>query len=111
HYFPSYEIVLDDLRDYRFYESDLIHRNKQATNYIWEIFSNTFFKASTIKLVHDWMKLKENITHKAFYEKSMRYKSFAENTLKELQTIGKKLPIEKEIKTLEKRIQEFNAQE
>lgn len=111
HYFPSYEIVLDDLRDYRFYESDLIHPNKQATNYIWDIFSNTFFNTSTLKLVKDWTKLKENISHKAFYEKSIEYKAFLENTLKQLQSIGKTLPVVEEIKTLEKRIQEFKTHE
>jgi hypothetical protein len=42
-YFPSYEIVMDDLRDYRYYESDLLHPNKSATDYIWEKFSAVYF--------------------------------------------------------------------
>lgn len=47
HYFPSYELLLDDLRDYRFYEEDLIHPNKIAIDYIWEMFGKCFFNEKT----------------------------------------------------------------
>jgi len=50
HYFPAYEIVLDDLRDYRFYESDLIHPNSQATDYLFNRFQSTYFSAETSKI-------------------------------------------------------------
>ena len=43
HYLPVYEIVMDDLRDYRFYKEDLVHPNSQAINYIWEKFGNAYF--------------------------------------------------------------------
>lgn len=43
HYFPAYELVMDDLRDYRFYEKDLVHPNEMAIDYIWDYFSNTYF--------------------------------------------------------------------
>jgi len=46
-YFPSYEILLDELRDYRFYADDLVHPSTMAVNYIWERFSETFFSAAT----------------------------------------------------------------
>lgn len=47
HYFPSYEYMMDDLRDYRFYEADMIHPNEQAIAYIWQRFTNTFFADET----------------------------------------------------------------
>ena len=46
-YFPSYEILMDELRDYRFYSSDWIHPNKEAVNYIWDKFADTFFDQPT----------------------------------------------------------------
>jgi hypothetical protein len=49
-YFPAYELVNDDLRDYRFYKEDLAHPNEQAIKYIWEKFSETYFDRQTIKL-------------------------------------------------------------
>jgi hypothetical protein len=51
YYFPAYEIVLDDLRDYRFYASDLIHPNAQAEAYIWEKMEEAYFDASTQALI------------------------------------------------------------
>ncbi|MDR1459477.1 MAG: GSCFA domain-containing protein [Bacteroidales bacterium] len=50
YYFPAYEIMMDDLRDYRFYDSDMIHPSQTAIHYIWEIFSDTFFQPSTAKI-------------------------------------------------------------
>lgn len=58
-YFPSYEIMMDDLRDYRFYEKDLLHPNKMAVEYIWEKFSGSFFSLDckdTIKAVEPYAK-------------------------------------------------------
>lgn len=49
-YFPSYEIMTDELRDYRFYESDLIHPNQIAVDYIWEKFEASFFSTETIQI-------------------------------------------------------------
>jgi hypothetical protein len=47
HYFPSYEIMMDDLRDYRFYADDMLHPSQKAINYIWEKFGDGFFSAHT----------------------------------------------------------------
>ena len=56
-YYPSYEILLDDLRDYRFYKSDLIHPNNQAIQYIYEHFSNSFYQKKTKEIVQLMQKL------------------------------------------------------
>jgi hypothetical protein len=50
-YFPSYEIVLDELREYRFYKVDRIHPNQEAINYIWERFGEVYFSKSTVDLI------------------------------------------------------------
>lgn len=56
-YFPSYELIMDDLRDYRYYKKDLLHPNEQAVEYIWEKFKTTYFP----KRVHEEMKQVEKI--------------------------------------------------
>jgi len=66
HYFQSYELLLDDLRDYRFYEEDLIHPNKVAIDYIWEKFAACFFNAQTKALVDDVLKISAMLQHRVF---------------------------------------------
>ncbi|MFM2394486.1 MAG: hypothetical protein RLZZ546_2468 [Bacteroidota bacterium] len=56
-YFPAYEIMMDDLRDYRFYCSDLIHPNEQGINYVWEKFLDQFFSQETIKIMEEISKI------------------------------------------------------
>ena len=63
-YFPAYEIVLDDLRDYRFYADDLIHPNSQSIDYIWEKFSDAFFNPSTVKLIREYEAKQKALNHR-----------------------------------------------
>jgi len=63
-YFPSYEFQMDDLRDYRFYESDLIHPNQMAIDYIFEKFSDLFFEVKTNQLIKKIEKLTKLENHK-----------------------------------------------
>jgi hypothetical protein len=69
-YFPSYEIMIDELRDYRFYKSDLIHPSEEAINYIWSKIQDTFFEAETIKLVKEINNLKKQISHSYLHPES-----------------------------------------
>ena len=48
-YFPAYELMMDDLRDYRFYEKDMIHPNQMAIDYIWEGFQRAYFSENTLQ--------------------------------------------------------------
>jgi hypothetical protein len=65
-YFPAYEVVNDDLRDYRFYEKDLIHPNEQAKDYIWSVFEKGFFSEKTLNLSKKYMKLQLLMNHQVF---------------------------------------------
>ena len=65
-YFPSYEILLDDLRDYRFYKDDYIHPNKLAINYIWEKFSASFISKDAIHTMQRIEKIRQGLAHKSF---------------------------------------------
>lgn len=63
-YFPAYEIVTDDLRDYRFYASDLVHPSDQAVEYIWEIFQSSFLDAKGIQTLRDGNKAYRRECHR-----------------------------------------------
>jgi GSCFA family len=80
-YFPSYEIVMDDLRDYRFYEEDMLHPNKVAINYIWSRFKEVFMDADTLSLMKEVEKVVLACSHKPFNSQSEQYKSFVKQTL------------------------------
>ncbi|MDM1551071.1 GSCFA domain-containing protein [Empedobacter falsenii] len=80
-YFPSYELVLDDLRDYRFFKKDLIHPSKQAVDYIWEKFSETYFEQSTQTIIQKINKVISAINHRPFNEESDNYQQFLVKTI------------------------------
>lgn len=65
-YFPSYELMMDDLRDYRFYESDMLHPTPQAVDYIWQKFTQTYFSHDTILLSKEFEKLHKLKQHRPF---------------------------------------------
>ncbi|MDF2456356.1 MAG: hypothetical protein K0R51_2349 [Cytophagaceae bacterium] len=105
HYFPAYEIVLDDLRDYRFYAQDLVHPNELAVAYIWDKFRQTFFDKETNSLLDQWQQARQNLRHKPFYEKTQAYKTFLEQTLRDLEQLNQKLNVSQEILELKQTIQ------
>lgn len=78
-YFPSYEIMLDDLRDYRFYEDDLLHPNPMAVNYIWEKFSQSYFNQKTMELCAKFQKLNKMKAHRPFNPEGEEYKKHLQN--------------------------------
>ncbi|MDL2323212.1 GSCFA domain-containing protein [Bacteroidales bacterium OttesenSCG-928-A17] len=75
-YFPSYELLLDDLRDYRFYAEDLLHPSTQAIAYIWEKFSDAFFSTETKGLIKEWESIQRDLNHKPFHPDSEKYIEF-----------------------------------
>ena len=92
HYFPSYEIMIDELRDYRYYKLDKIHPSDEAISYIWKRFSETYFNDETISINQKVEKLRLNIKHKTLYEESYSYKAFQENLNTQLQKFKEEYP-------------------
>jgi len=76
HYLPVYEMMMDDLRDYRFYKEDLIHPNSQAINYIFEKFGNAFFSDETKEFVTENFKINQALNHKTSDHKNPKYQEF-----------------------------------
>lgn len=76
HYFPAYEILLDDLRDYRFYEEDMTHPNEQAIDYIWSRFTSCYFEPDTIYIMDQVKKLNLSQKHRALHPESSGHREF-----------------------------------
>ncbi len=91
-YFPAYEIAMDDLRDYRFYGSDLVHPNQQMIRYIWEKFSAAYFDEMTIKLMGEIEKLTTARNHRPFNPASAQYRQFCKKQLEKAQRLEKDHP-------------------
>ena len=64
-YFPSFEIVMDELRDYRFFKTDNVHPNELAINYVWQRFSNCYFSDETIEISKEVLKIRNEEAHKS----------------------------------------------
>ncbi|WP_457618686.1 GSCFA domain-containing protein [Lutibacter sp.] len=75
-YFPSYEIILDDLRDYRFYSSDMIHPNKTAVNYIWEQFQKVWISENVNSIMKEINTIQKGLAHKPFNPTSEQHQQF-----------------------------------
>lgn len=107
HYFPAYEIVMDDLRDYRFYEEDLVHPNRQAIGYIMEKFREAWIEPTAFPVMKEVEKILMAVSHKPFNPNTTEHKKFLEKTLQQCLQLEKKYPFldfqkEKEIlKTVE----------
>tara|TARA_R110002073_G_scaffold108336_3_gene243381 strand:+ start:55047 stop:55997 length:951 start_codon:yes stop_codon:yes gene_type:complete len=91
-YFPSYEIVMDELRDYRFYAEDMIHPNETAINYIWEKFSSTWISESSVSTMNKVDSIQRRLSHKPFNSKSSAHQKFLQNLDSDIQSLRKELP-------------------
>jgi hypothetical protein len=84
HYFPSYELILDDLRDYRFYADDMLHPSPVAIDYIWEKFSTAYFDRTTEIAINTCHRIRQDLEHRPSHPESEAYKAFRANAEKRL---------------------------
>ena len=75
-YFPAYEIMNDELRDYRFYQPDMLHPSEQAVDYIYERFAETYFSEEAKEMVREWQPIKAALAHRPFNPDSEEHKAF-----------------------------------
>ena len=79
-YFPAYEIVLDELRDYRFYQPDMLHPSVQTVEYIWQQLVEAYFSPRAKQFLQEWKPIKEAFGHRPFNPESDAYHQFLEKT-------------------------------
>lgn len=92
YYFPAYEIVNDELRDYRFYKADMLHPNEQAVEYIWEQLVATCFSAEAKQFLEEWRPIKEALAHRPFNPEAAAYQDFIKKTKEKAKMLELKYP-------------------
>jgi hypothetical protein len=89
-YFPSYEVMMDELRDYRFYKEDMIHPNQIAINYIWEKFYENWLSDEALELKKEVIKIQRGLEHKPFNPNSESHQQFLSSLQEKIKTLKKK---------------------
>lgn len=87
HYFPSYEVVMDELRDYRYYAEDLTHLSPSAIHYLREIFTDTFYSPEAGKVIDRLTKVHQALTHKPLHPNTNEYKKFVSKLAEEMEQL------------------------
>lgn len=100
-YFPAFEIMMDDLRDYRFYKDDLIHPTELAEQYIWEEFIRRHFDLESTTIFQKWSAIRSALEHRPFHPASQEHQEFLRKTLVKLEELRNDLPVEDEIRTIQ----------
>lgn len=103
-YFPSYELMIDVLRDYRFYKEDLIHPNDQAVEYIWNRFVESFMDADAAKFIATWSRIRKSLAHRPFHPASPDHQQFLRTTISQLKALSQRVDITTELTELEKQV-------
>lgn len=91
-YFPSYELVIDDLRDYRFYAEDMVHPNYAATNYVWEKFINTCISAESREIMKEIAQIRSAVNHKPFNPISEEHGKFKATHIRKILLLEERYP-------------------
>lgn len=92
HYFPAYEIVIDELRDYRFYADDMAHPSPQAVEYVWQQFVEHCIDAKAKTFMDKWSKLLRALEHRPFRPNSEQHKQFIKQTQQKLHEMKESYP-------------------
>ncbi len=92
-YFPSYEILMDELRDYRFYKSDMLHPSDQAVDYVWERFVEVYAFAKAKEILKKVTSIQNRLNHKPFNPESAAHKDFIERMQEDMRLLQEEYPL------------------
>ncbi|MDQ6527636.1 GSCFA domain-containing protein [Flavobacterium sp. LHD-85] len=91
-YFPSYEIMMDELRDYRFYNEDMLHPNQTAIDYIWKLFSENYVSEESVSVMKEVDEIQKSLRHRSFNPESDQHKKFLVNLQQKMKNVEEKWP-------------------
>jgi hypothetical protein len=103
-YFPSYEIMMDDLRDYRFYEADMIHPNQVAQEYIWNKWIESYLDDQAVDFIVRWGKIRKALQHRPFNSKSAAHQRFVKKTIDQLHQLVNIVDVKDEVEQMKKQL-------
>nr|WP_299387933.1 GSCFA domain-containing protein [Allomuricauda sp.] len=95
HYFPSYEIVMDELRDYRFYGKDLVHPNELAVDYIWERFRKVWISSESYPVMEEVETVQKGLNHRAFNPETEAHQKFKTSLASKITYLKERYPFMK----------------
>ncbi|MCR4764901.1 MAG: GSCFA domain-containing protein [Bacteroidaceae bacterium] len=91
-YFPAYELLMDELRDYRFYADDLVHPSEMAVEYIWQRFTTAYFTQEAIETMESVKEIKKMMEHRPLHPESKEYARFLHQIVLKIETLSEKYP-------------------
>ncbi|RNI29400.1 hypothetical protein EFA69_07505 [Rufibacter immobilis] len=103
-YFPAYELLLDDLRDYRFFAEDLLHPSAMAEQYIWEKFTQAYADQDFTAFIQQWAEIQRDLAHKPFHPQSPAHHKFLQKLLQKLQLLAPIADVQAEIETVQRQL-------
>jgi hypothetical protein len=103
-YFPAFEMMMDDLRDYRFYKEDMLHPTSEAEDYIWEKFVERYFSTDMKEFVKKWKVVSAALRHKPFHPQTALHQQFLRDTLKKLEELERWVKVEDEKSQLKQQL-------
>ncbi|AMM50081.1 hypothetical protein TH61_01295 [Rufibacter sp. DG15C] len=103
-YFPAHELLLDDLRDYRFYSSDLLHPSTMAEEYIWDKFAAAYLAEDFTQFLQVWQQVQRDLAHRPFSPESASHQKFLHQLLTKLQSISSQVDVQKEIASVKSQL-------
>ena len=103
-YFPAYELMVDDLRDYRFYQRDMLHPTTEAEEYIWEKFMERYFSRDLKEFVKKWKVILAALQHKPFHPETAAHQQFLRDTLTKLEELKPWVKVEEEMNLIRKQM-------
>lgn len=103
-YFPSYELMMDDLRDYRFYSRDLLHPSEAAEEYIWQKFTDTFLDEEAHRFLKEWQRIRQALQHRPFNPASAAHQQFIRKTIHKLESLAYQVDVSREIDQLKSQL-------
>ncbi len=87
-YFPAYELLMDDLRDYRFYGADMLHPSAVAEDYVWEKFARAYFDADFGRFRKEWAAVQQSLEHRPLHAGAPEHRQFLESTREKLEQLS-----------------------
>ncbi|MBC7569051.1 MAG: GSCFA domain-containing protein [Spirosoma sp.] len=107
HYFPAFELMTDDLRDYRFYEADMIHPNAQAHDYIFGKFVQSAFDSDLYRFVTEWSQISKSLAHRPLYGNSTAHRQFLTKLLTQLESLPARINVSAELADVRGRLNQY----
>jgi hypothetical protein len=87
-YFPAYELLVDELRDYRFYASDMLHPSEVAEDYIWDKFARAYFDADFGRFRKEWAAVRQSLGHRPLHLGAPEHRTFLDQTAERLERLA-----------------------